>query len=98
VSLEVDRPEPARHALEALPFVASVKTRDGALDLAILEPERHVAEIVDAVRAASARVISLRFRKPTLEDVFLQLTGHAIRDPEEQGDRSGRRRSGERKQ
>ncbi|HET6380746.1 MAG TPA: hypothetical protein VFH63_06880 [candidate division Zixibacteria bacterium] len=34
------------------------------------------------VRETSVPVTSVSFRRPSLDDVFLKLTGHAIRDEE----------------
>ncbi len=83
VRLEVDDErggEAAHEALQALPFVSRVAVRDGHLDLALAEAERHVPDLVDAVRGAGGAIRSLQFRRPTLEDVFLHFTGRQMRD------------------
>jgi len=36
--------------------------------------------IVDALRAQNGKITSVTSREPTLEDVFLQITGHEVRD------------------
>ena len=72
--------ETTRAALEALPFVAKVAASDGHLDLALVDAERHVPDLVDAVRDAGGAIRSLQFRRPTLEDVFLHFTGRQMRD------------------
>jgi len=69
-----------RAALGALPFIANVGGSDGHIDLALSDAERHVPDLVDAVRAAGGTIRSLRFRRPTLEDVFLHFTGRQMRD------------------
>jgi ABC-2 type transport system ATP-binding protein len=91
VSLEVEAPRAEddgelRDRLEALPFVSAITGSDGTLELAAESPERHVPDLVDTARAAGARITSLRFRKPTLEDVFLHFTGRTIRDAERSAD------------
>jgi len=58
-----------------------------------LEPERHDGElrlevprgdefIPELVRGLSGRIATVSVRRPTLDDVFLKLTGRAIRDEE----------------
>jgi len=91
VSLEVETPEGEstkglRHRLEELPFVTAITGEEGTLDLAVDGPERHVPDLVDAVRGAGASIRSLRFRKPTLEDVFLHFTGRSMRDADQPSD------------
>jgi len=36
--------------------------------------------IIDAIRKKNAKITSASSREPTLEDVFLQITGHEVRD------------------
>jgi len=36
--------------------------------------------IIDSVRAQNGKITSVSSREPTLEDVFLQITGHEVRD------------------
>lgn len=36
--------------------------------------------IIDSVRANNGKIASVSSREPTLEDVFLQITGHEVRD------------------
>jgi ABC-2 type transport system ATP-binding protein len=40
--------------------------------------------ILDAVRSEKGRINSVRNLEPTLEDVFLQITGHEVRDKADQ--------------
>jgi ABC-2 type transport system ATP-binding protein len=46
---------------------------DGAFDI-----------IIDAVRAGNAKIVSIQNIQPTLEDVFLHVTGHEVRDSVDQ--------------
>ncbi|HEX3491947.1 MAG TPA: daunorubicin/doxorubicin resistance ABC transporter ATP-binding protein DrrA, partial [Streptosporangiaceae bacterium] len=54
--------------------------------------------LIDAVRgldAAGVKTHGLALRRPSLDDVFLALTGHAAEDEEQKGGRKrGRRRPG----
>jgi hypothetical protein len=36
--------------------------------------------IIDSIRAVNGKIASVSSREPTLEDVFLQITGHEVRD------------------
>jgi ABC-2 type transport system ATP-binding protein len=40
--------------------------------------------IIDAVRASGAKIDSIQNLQPTLEDVFLHITGHEVRDSADQ--------------
>ncbi len=40
--------------------------------------------IIDAIRANKGKITSVKNLEPTLEDVFLQITGHEVRDKADQ--------------
>jgi ABC-2 type transport system ATP-binding protein len=40
--------------------------------------------VIDAVRAAEGKINSMENLQPTLEDVFLHITGHQVRDSADQ--------------
>ena len=64
----------------AIPQVESVRT-DGAGLLMIRGPgDDLVTQVVQCLAEHRMRVIDFRTDTPTLEDVFLRLTGHTIRD------------------
>jgi hypothetical protein len=44
------------------------------------EGDDFVTEVIHRIAREGARVRGFRTEVPTLEDVFLKLTGHAIRD------------------
>ena len=58
----------------------SPELRDETLTFSVPRGEEFLP---DFVRGSSQRLLSVGVRRPTLDDVFLQLTGHAIRDPEQ---------------
>jgi ABC-2 type transport system ATP-binding protein len=66
--------------LRAMPGASSVKHEDGE----VIVYTRDVAGTIGAVLAASEALglepANLGVRRPTLEDVFLDLTGRALRD------------------
>ena len=55
-------------------------TTDGATHTLRGEGDGFVTEVIHAVAREGLRVRGFRTETPTLEDVFLKLTGHAIRD------------------
>jgi ABC-2 type transport system ATP-binding protein len=69
----------APERFRAIPRVQSV-TRDGSR-LTIRGPgEDMVTQVIHCLAEHRIRVIEFRTEIPTLEDVFLKLTGHMIRD------------------
>ena len=80
VTLEVGQPTPA--VLQAIRGVAGVKqvSQDGATLRIVSEAgSRNLDRIISCAQAAGG-VRSIRADKPTLEDVFLTLTGKRLRD------------------
>jgi ABC-2 type transport system ATP-binding protein len=69
-------------ALGAIPWVRDVKPCGGGLCLTVERGETRIPEVLEAARAAGARVGGVSLRKPSLEDVFLHHTGHAMREEE----------------
>jgi ABC-2 type transport system ATP-binding protein len=69
----------AAERFRAIPQVRSVTTQ--ALELTIRgSGEDLVTEVIHCLAEHRIRVIDFRTEIPTLEDVFLKLTGHLIRD------------------
>jgi ABC-2 type transport system ATP-binding protein len=62
-------------ALRAEPWVAAASVDHGLLSVAVTEAEGTPRAILAAVAAADVEVISVARARPTLEDVFLRLTG-----------------------
>ena len=60
----------------------SPEVRDGAVTFAVARGEQFLP---DFVRGFNQRLLSIGLRRPTLDDVFLKLTGRAIRDQESAG-------------
>jgi len=63
----------------AIPQVASVRTDGAGLTIRGLGDDL-VTQVVQCLAEHRMRVIDFRTDTPTLEDVFLRLTGHTIRD------------------
>jgi ABC-2 type transport system ATP-binding protein len=75
--------DPPLDAFRALPFVKSADLRDGAVWLAVEKAAANLQRILAA--AGTGEITSVELRRPTLEDVFISLTGRAIRDANEGG-------------
>ena len=76
--------DPPLDAFRALSFVKSVETREGAVWLAVESAAKHLPGIIEA--CGGREITAVELRRPTLEDVFISLTGRAIRDAEEGGE------------
>jgi ABC-2 type transport system ATP-binding protein len=69
----------AESRLHALPRAESVTRQGTRLTLASRDPE-FIGDVIDCLSQYRIRVREFRTILPTLEDVFLELTGHSIRD------------------
>jgi ABC-2 type transport system ATP-binding protein len=85
VSLEVGQPTPA--VLEEIGRISGVKqvTRKGAVLTVVSQAGSRSLDRIISCAQASGGVRSIRTEKPTLEDVFLTLTGKQLRDGVESG-------------
>jgi len=85
-SLEVtlESPEEAEAAVAALAEVAAQRPElDGVvLRVPIAERKGMIAAAVQRLNDAGVGIDDIAMRRPTLDDVFLNLTGHAAEDPE----------------
>jgi ABC-2 type transport system ATP-binding protein len=60
------------------PLAASVTLRQGEdLELKLRRDEHPLGDVLDAIRGAGLRVLDVKTREPSLEDVFLDLTRRA---------------------
>ncbi len=78
VIVTTDDPLAASH-FRALARVRSVDTRDRELRIHGRDDE-FVMDLIQCVADHRIRVADFRTETPTLEDVFLKLTGHSVRD------------------
>lgn len=69
-------------ALGGLDWVKNIERSDFELSITARESEKHIAELVDVVEAQGSEVNSINLRKPSLEDVFLHLTGDKMKSAE----------------
>lgn len=69
-------------ALRSLADVRKVTPIQDGLQLEVSRGETAIPRILDALKAHGGNVSSISLKKPTLNDVFIKLTGHGIRDEE----------------
>jgi ABC-2 type transport system ATP-binding protein len=66
--------------IKSLSNVTGVSQEDATHVMVHAVGEDSFDNIIDAIRAKNAKIMSVNSREPTLEDVFLQITGHEVRD------------------
>ena len=78
VTMTSSQPEAAGEQIEKILRVTPVRD-DGALRMEVADGRKFVPRLV---RELTVPVDTISLRRPSLDDVFLKLTGHAIRDEE----------------
>lgn len=79
LSLDGD-PAPLLAALEPDPLVVRTSAGDGRVEVAVTNPARALAPIIEHAEHAGVTVQGVEVVEPDLESVFLHLTGKALRD------------------
>jgi len=85
--LNLDIPNLTPSLVESIRKLGSVKSisQDNSTHLKVIASgEDAFDNVVDAVRMNGGRIASMENVQPTLEDVFLHLTGHEVRDSADQ--------------
>jgi ABC-2 type transport system ATP-binding protein len=72
--------ERARLAIERHPGVRDVSGSGGALRLTVDQGERALVELVRLLDETAATLVSVNLSRPTLDDVFLTVTGRSLRE------------------
>ena len=72
--------DPSDERLAELPGVSSLTRRDEARVLSLSQPSEAIPAIVGYLASVQAPIQSLETHQASLEDVFLHLTGKALRD------------------
>jgi ABC-2 type transport system ATP-binding protein len=80
VSVVVDDPNAAAVTVGSVPGVDSVETRGDEVLAATSDGPGTVSPVAVALAGAGIRVRALTLREPTLDDVFLTMTGHHLRE------------------
>jgi ABC-2 type transport system ATP-binding protein len=84
VQVEGD-PEPARRALREVDGVGDVNVTDHELLVSVADGAALVSDVAVALSGCGVTVRGLTLRTPTLDDVFLELTGGHLRSDDEGG-------------
>ena len=80
IIVTVDDADAASRAVSPLPGVDSVDVHGDELTIATSNGPETVSPVVVALANASVRVQALTLREPTLDDVFLTLTGNRLQE------------------
>ena len=92
IEIDVHDPADIPAAVEALrPLCADgckVRDKQRVVTLPVSNGARLVPEVVRAMDAAGIEIDDLVMRRPTLDDVFLNLTGHRAEQPAGDGSTS----------
>jgi ABC-2 type transport system ATP-binding protein len=67
--------------LASLPGVASADHHDGTYILKVTQPAEAISELVRYLDSTGNRLADIEVSRPTLEDLFLKLTGEHTEDP-----------------
>ena len=76
----LDLTDSAMAEVRALPCVIEATYDGKELDVRCRRGEHNLTDVLDAVKRSGANIGHLTSRPPTLNDVFLELTGKALRD------------------
>ncbi len=71
-------------AIRACGCVDSVSQEDDTHLRTIVHGSEAFDTVVDTIRAKGGKIVSMENQQPTLEDVFLHITGHEVRDTADQ--------------
>ena len=64
-----------------LSFVKDCKlTNDGRMELLVENASKSIPEIFEVANNNGVRILEINYKRPTLNDVFLHLTGRELRD------------------
>ncbi len=80
IIIEADVPEAALLRIRSLPHVLTATYDDGSLSIACENGEHNVADVLDELTKARIRPGRIWAEPPTLNDVFLEITGRELRD------------------
>ena len=81
--------ETARGLLAAEPLVRELTVADGALRLTVEHGEQALPALLRVLDGAGITMSSINLARPTLDDVFLTLTGRSLRDDSPGGSDGG---------
>lgn len=66
--------------LKRLPAVSKVLTNGEQVELFSKQPQKTLEQLIELARSRGSEIKDLHIRRPTLEDLFLELTGRSLRE------------------
>lgn len=75
-----DLPESAAAKIQAMPEVTSFQYRNGELTLHFKKGDSHLMHLMKLFDDENVNLLNLTVQRPTLNDVFLEITGKELRD------------------
>jgi len=85
VSLQCSEPQKLSNILKKEKWINKLKLNNNILDISVAKVEEKLVKLLEIAGKANVKINSLSLRSPTLEDVFLHLTGKSIREEEASG-------------
>ena len=85
VSLQCSEPQKLSNILKREKWINKLKLNNNILDISVAKVEEKLVKLLEIACKANVKINSLSLRSPTLEDVFLHLTGKSIREEEASG-------------
>ena len=79
IEVRLSKPE-SNGALKSLEGVADAREVDGAYVLHSMRPPQAIVSLVKHLEAKGNELVSLEIAAPSLEDVFIEMTGRRLRD------------------
>ena len=84
IFIEMDKPDEAMtEKMKAIPNVDSVKYEDRKLVISCVGGRHNLIDVVDTLKKAKVSFGQIHSELPTLNDVFLTITGKELRDKDE---------------
>ena len=95
IKIGVSKKEPALfEALKKEKYVKHAKEFDNFIEITSLNGGEAIPRVVELAKRLDIRIDYVNLKRPTLEDVFISLTGKEIRDEEATGPSAMFRRMG----
>ncbi len=84
IIVRIDNVDRAIKVIESIPQVKYVKTlQDGRVEIGVNDATKAMPILIDELRKEGISVLEVSYRRPTLNEVFLHLTGRELRETEE---------------
>jgi ABC-2 type transport system ATP-binding protein len=79
--IELNTPSPALvQELQAINHVRQVEETETGLKLIVMKQSNILSQVVQAAERHNVQIVNIHVHTPSLEDVFLHLTGRKLRD------------------